>query len=265
MRLPAATFLTLAALLTAGGDAFAWSGPMDSRVIREAVRLMPLSLRGILENHVADLTAGAREASGEENDPLHRLDPAQTGASAAQRLEEMAVVAVRMIDNHRPFADVSHQLGAMAHVIGDLNNPLQVSSADPREGRYAVDYAEYVESNLDRFPLVFYGWKEPSLDEAPAGVRQFASRIAGRSRPYYRHISRAYAQDNPTPVASRFDVRSLPFGIGSLSYSHSVTDTAKVWLYVWKRAHGDLKGTPYLARETMAPAPVQTAGPGANQ
>jgi hypothetical protein len=52
-------------------------------------------------------------------------------------------------------------------------------------------------------------------------------------------------------MAQRFDVRSLPFGIGSLSYSRSVSDTARLWLHLWKQAHGDLTGTPYLARSAQ--------------
>ena len=257
MRRPAACLLTLSALFLAVPEASAWTASTDSRVVRQAVRLMPMSLRGILEGHVEELELGVREAAAAEDEasPAHRQDPNQQGLCAATRIETLASEAVAMIDGHRPFAEVARQLGVMAHFVGDLNNPLQVSSADAREPIYARDYAEYVETNLERFPLVFYGWRDPALEPAGPGVRGFALQIADRSRRYYGHIGHAYAPDNPVPLASRFDVRSLPFGIGSLSYSHAVTDTARLWLDVWRRAHGDMGGTPYMGRELRAAAP----------
>ncbi|HZI94152.1 MAG TPA: hypothetical protein VFE84_07895 [Patescibacteria group bacterium] len=257
MRHPALALLIVPLILAAATQrSSAWTGPMDSRVAREAVRLMPLSLRGVLESHLDDLNAGARQAADDESSPWHHQDHGQTAPCAAARVEELTASAVSMIDAHRPFADVAVQLGALSHFIGDLNNPLQVSSDDPREIQYFHDYMEYVESNIDKFPLVFYGWKEPSLDGPGApGPRVFSERIATRARQYYVRLGQAYAANNPAPLAQRFDVRSLPFAIGSLSYSHSVTDTARIWLEIWERAHGDLRGTPYLARDRSSLPP----------
>jgi hypothetical protein len=259
MGRPAACLLVLPMILCgAARPAGAWTPGMDIRVAREAARLMPYSLRGILHAHADEVEQGLKEASADEDSPWHRQDRSQKPPCAAARVEEISASIVSMIDGHRPFADVARRMGELAHFIGDLDNPLQVSQGDPREPDYARDYAEYVESNLDRFPLVFYGWKEPALDtgaERAGGVRRFAEQIASRSRVHYGHIGRAYAPDNPEPLARRFDVRSLPFGIGSLSYSHAVTDTAKIWLHVWRKANGDINGTPYLARE-MALSPI---------
>lgn len=263
MRRPALRLLiTLGMLAAMTQDASAWTTVMESRVAYEATRLMPSSLRGILEAHAEDLNAGLREAATDEASPWHRQDPGQEAPSAAAKVEELASGIVSMIDGHSPFAGIARKMGALAHFIGDLNNPLQVSRNDPREAEYAEDYAEYVESNLGRFPLVFYGWKEASLDNAgPCGPRRFSKQVSSRARRYSQHISKAYAADNPEALERRFDVRSLPFGIGSLSYSHSVTDTARIWLHVWRRAHGDIRGTPYLARELAQSSPAKSANP----
>jgi len=243
-------------ILASHSRALAWTPATDDRVAREAVRLMPSTLRDILETHSADLTAGIREAAGDETGPTHTLDPGQEGISAASLAARKVAETIAMINGHKPFADVARAMGALAHVIGDLNNPLQVSDDDPGEARYADDYASYVESNLDRYPLVFYGWNDPHLGlpgrPADGDVTAFADAVARRTRAHYPHIRRAYAASDPRPIAQRFDVRSLPFGIGSLCYSHTVTDTARIWLHIWGRAHGDLRGTPYLARELSA-------------
>ena len=44
---------------------------------------------------------------------------------------------------------------------------------------------------------------------------------------------------------SYLDERSVPFGVASLAFSRTVTDTARVWLQSWRQAHGDLTGLPY--------------------
>jgi hypothetical protein len=158
---------------------------MDERVAREAVRLMPSSLRSILTTHADALVEGAREAAAEEPATVHALDPNQKSDSAATRLEELVPRAVAAIDEHQPFEDVARLLGRIAHYAGDLNNPLQVSSDDPREDRYGAQYTVYVEKNLPKYPLVFYGWADESLDAASSarqGVRAFADRSARRAR-----------------------------------------------------------------------------------
>jgi hypothetical protein len=241
--------------------AWGWTSAMDERVTREAARLMPASLRAILETHAESLRAGAREAAGEEPADVHSMDPGQKGASAAARLEELIPQAVSAIDDHRPFAEVARLLGRIAHYAGDLNNPLQAASEDPREDRYATQYTVYVERNLAKYPLVFYGWADASLDTASSprqGVRAFAEQAARRSRGDYAPIRTAYDPGNPVPRERRFDERSLPFGIGSLSWSRTVTDTARLWRHVWRLAHGDMAGTPYLeAQKTAAGPPSQ--------
>lgn len=251
-----------------------WTPAMETRIVREASRLMPAALRRILETHDDELTAGLREAAGDETVPPHIEEPRGRNPGAAARVGVLSNEIVAMIDGHRPFGLVARRMGELAHFVCDLNNPLQVASEDPREYDYAADYAGYVESHLDRFPLVFYGWSDPALgltgEVASADAVAFARSIARRSRAYYGPIRRAYAPDNKTPPAQRFDVRSLPFGVGSLSYSHAVTDTARIWMFVWKQAHGDLRGTPYLAREIESlrqerngsPAPEKPGPPG---
>ncbi|HKY33135.1 MAG TPA: hypothetical protein VJV23_11410 [Candidatus Polarisedimenticolia bacterium] len=259
MRPPRRAPFLLAALLLAPPQASparaAWTPAMDERVAREALRLMPASLRGLLETHMAELVAGAREAAEEQPPGRHEMEAGQPPPHAGARVQELADAAVAAVNSHKPFSELARLFGGIAHFTGDLNNPLLVCGDDPAEGRYAARYAEYVESNLPKYPLVFYGWDDEALDALPpsaGAVLAFAERSAERARGYYRHVQAAYDPGNPHPPQRRFDERSLPFGIGSLSYSRSVTDTARVWLHVWKRAHGDLRGTPYLARRKPA-------------
>jgi len=220
---------------------------MERRVARESARLMPPSLRRILQTHFEDVASGmAEESAVKSSGPT---------ASAPARVETMAREIQKSINDHKPFAQISRRFGALAHWVCALQDPLLAADADPREPEYAYDYALYVEGNLGKYPLVFYGWPDALLDAGD--VAGFAEAAVSRARRYYTHISRAYNPGNPTPEAQRFDVRSLPFGIGSLCYSRCVTDTARIWLHIWKGARGDMHGTPYLASR---PAPAPMAG-----
>lgn len=244
--------LTLIAALTSclalsATEAPAWTAGMEETIARQSMRLMPPSLRRILERHRGDLIAGLREAASAEGEPGHSLVPGQQEPSTASSLESLTAKTIASIDRHRPFATVARQMGMLAHFVCDLNDPLKVSDDDPREGDYAEAYAEYVGRNLRKYPLVFYGWQDAELDSGRVVV--FAENAARRSRRDYEFIARAYSPDNPAPEASRFDERSIPFGIGSIAYSRSVTDTAKVWLHVWRKAHGDTEGTPLMPPE----------------
>ncbi len=234
------------ALLAACADteARAWTPELERRVARESARLMPPSLRRILQAHFEEVASGVAEASSGKS------GGAPAGAPA--RVETIAREIQKSINEHRPFAEISRRFGALAHWVCTLQDPLQAADADPRESEYAIDYALYVEGNLGKYPLVFYGWSDDLLDAGD--VAGFAEAAVSRARRYYGYISRAYSPGNPVPAVQRFDDRSLPFGIGSLCYSRCVTDTARIWLHIWKSARGDMHGTPYLASST-APSP----------
>ena len=247
MRRAAAGLVLLA--VCAVTEARAWTPEMERRVARESARLMPPSLRRILQAHFEDVSAGVAEASSAKPSGA-----APVGTPA--RVEAIAREIEKSINDHKPFAQVSRRFGVLTHWVCALQDPLLASDVDPRESQYALDYALYVEGNLEKYPLVFYGWPDPMLDAG--NVAGFAESAVSRARRYYAHISRAYNPGNPTPRAQRFDVRSLPFGIGSLCYSRCVTDTARIWLHIWKGAHGDLHGTPYL---TSSPASVAGTPP----
>ena len=224
-----------------------------------AVRLMPTTLRMLLEKHRDALIAGIREAArtpAGEQDPRHNLAENRGGPDAATSLSEAVTAAIEAINRQQPFDEVARHFGRVAHFAGDLTWPARVADTDPGEASWERDYATYTERHLHTFPVVFHGWKDRYLDREDGSVASrivdFAGAAGGRTREYYPAISMAYDPANPRPVADRFDVRSLPYGIASLSWSHHVTDMARVWLFIWRQAHGDMHGTPLLEAGTPA-------------
>ena len=64
-----------------------------------------------------------------------------------------------------------------------------------------------------------------------------------------RELARAYAAAGDPPAAAAFDDRSIPFAVGSLSYSRAVNDIVRAWLTAWRMAGGDTGRTPYAKKE----------------
>ena len=158
-------------------------------------------------------------------------------------------------------ADESEELGR-----ANANKQLVVVGSnvpcfcEERLGRVAMTAASYqrpialprfirCESRLDRFPLVFYGHEDPHL--ADGDYRAFARSAMEHAADRDRDLARAYAAAGDPPNPMYFDDRSVPFAIGSLSYSRSITQVARLWLTAWERAGGDVGRTPYrgLARD----------------
>ena len=165
--------------------------------------------------------------------------------SAAQEANALT----KAMNSHRPLSEVVRHFGALAHWVADVNNPLHAADRDPGLAGYYSDYQTYLEEQLPRFPLVFEGYRSPTL--SAAGPAAYLMESAARSREYAEPIGRAYGPDGARSSPEAFDERSLAFGVGSLSYSKAVNDIVRVWLWAWESSHGDTSETPY----PLDPAP----------
>jgi len=216
-------------------------------MVRDALKVAPPALAHIILKHPDSFREGLSEANLSEGSAQHRQDSDDLPSGTASAIGAVSQKAVAAIDGHRPFSDVVFYLGVLAHLAGDLNDPLLTAPAG--EGaNFAEDYPHYVERNLDRFPAVFYGYSA-----APASPFDEAVAAARLSRQYFDHLSRAYAAADGKSAS--FDVRSIPFGVASICYSRAVTGIARVWLDVWREAHGDLTGTPHFPATAAASVP----------
>ncbi|MFQ5948708.1 MAG: hypothetical protein ACE5KX_07600, partial [Acidimicrobiia bacterium] len=69
-------------------------------------------------------------------------------------------------------------------------------------------------------------------------VPQLVERTLERSSILYRDIGREYQRIRPDSGIDGFDDKSTAFGVGSVAFSHAVSDTARVLRYIWLRAGG---------------------------
>ena len=215
----------------------AWAPQTRVRMTDEAVRFMPPSLRLALENHRTDLLRGVLNPMKTEDGPEHRVTAGGTldGSIAAEAAKLLA-----MLRERTPFPGIAEQFGRLAHYVYDAGFPPGIGADG--DDRYQ-HFAEFCEDRRTRFPLVFYGHDNEAL--AKQDYRAYALEVIERSRQSDRQLAYAYEQYAEHGNTSAFDDRSVPFAVGSLSYSNSVNDVVRVWLTVWEAAPGDMGRTPY--------------------
>ena len=228
-------------LLSAGAlPLYAWTPATRIRITDEAIRFMPPALRLALERYREDVRRGMLEPLAGEDGPAHR-PPWQAGTIDEEIASRMDAV-VRAAGKPKAFREVARAFGSLAHFVTDAGFPPGASGKDGVL-RYA-DFGAFCESRLPRFRLVFGGHDAAFL--AADDAAGFARSVLEQARANDAELSRAYASAGVPPNPAAFDDRSVPFAVGALSYSKSVTAVVRAWLAAWGRSRGDLSRTPYL-------------------
>lgn len=230
-----------ALLALAPAAAWSWAPETRGRMVEEATRLVPGSLRIALEGHREQLLRGALGPLVYEKDSRHQ--PPWSGGSLEQKIEEEAQALSRALSAETPFGEVAERFGALAHYISDARFAPGASAGNGAK-RYA-HFAAFCESRRERFPLVFYGHGDEDL--ARGDWRGFALKIMRRASADDRDLERIYNVAGDPPARSAFDDRSVPFAVCSLNYSRSITDIVRAWLAVWSQAGGDMGQLPYAS------------------
>lgn len=244
-RTPQLCFALALALAGGASPTAAWQPETRVRVADEAIRLMPESLKLALQSHRAPLLRGLLAPLTGEDGGEHRPPwAAGTPGTLDQRVELEVAELMRALDRSAPFSEVAARFGAVAHYVMDAGFPPAMSGADG--DRRHAHFSRFCESRRERFPLVFYGHDSTELEAGD--VRGYAVAVMQRARAEDLMLARAYAAAGEPPNPAAFDDRSVPFAVGSLSYSRSFTDVVRVWLAAWQRAGGDMGRTPYLHR-----------------
>jgi hypothetical protein len=228
----------LAVLLALPVDALAWTAPTRVRMVDDAMKLLPPTLRKVLEKRRKEVLRGMLLPMTAEDAAGHRppWDRGSLDASVEAATREL-VASV----GTSSFDEVAEHFGGLAHYVADAGFPPGAGGSRD-EKRYA-HFAAFAQTRRERFPLVFYGHDSQAL--ARGDLKGFASEAMERARAEDSTLARAYAAAPSWDDPIAFDDRSVPFALASLSYSHAVTDIVQAWVAAWSRCHGDLGGTPY--------------------
>ena len=235
--------LALALLLPMPSEA--WAPKTRVQMVDEAIRFMPPTLRDALQKNRKALLRGMLEPMKSEDSASHQ--PPWLSGSLEESVSREAAALAELLEKPTPFDQVAERFGALAHYLLDAGFPPGVG--DQGASRYR-HFSDFCESRRGRFPLVFYGHDHPALEKVD--YSGYALDVMQRARDNDVKLSYTYERAADHGHSSDFDDRSVPFAVGSLSYSRSINDVVRVWLRVWEEAHGDMGFTPYRNMESAS-------------
>jgi hypothetical protein len=213
---------------------------------------MPASFRNIMLQHKEQILAGSIRPD-ELPEVQHTYDVDTQTGYLQQQIVALSGQIPQKISTHVPFREIAEDFGRLSHYMADLNDPLILKDSDRRESTYRMDFAHYLEKNIDIFPWIFDGHEHPLLRKE--SELDYIQHIAFDTAKKYSLLGNAYYPNGSLVSSDTFDPRSLPFGIASLSFTHSISNTVQIWFYVWRKAHGDINYTPFYSKRKVRSFP----------
>jgi hypothetical protein len=98
--------------------------------------------------------------------------------------------------------------------------------------------------NSQAFRVVVYDASE--VGGSQGDVRSLLEAVRQRRKTLSERFGDVQATHSLTDGTVPLDPRSPLYGVAALVYSHAINDTARVWLWVWRSANGDMSGRPSL-------------------
>lgn len=214
MKRAALALLFLAAALPAA----AWTRNADRDIAVKSAALAPPDLRLLIEKYNDDYLRGVERALASEATDPHR-------EQLRARIDAQANAIVKMIRGNAPMSSVVEQLGILAHLVSDANNPFHVAA---NETSAHDDFERFFERRLPKFAPVFYGFARNVTMTA------YLDKVFSRTAQFGPLMAEEYTRGN----GATFDDRSTAFGVASVCYSHAITDIANIDYFIWKSAGG---------------------------
>jgi hypothetical protein len=224
---------------------FAWTPASDQRIAQKGAALAPNDLRILIEKYSESYRQGLTRAEAEEGGEAHHYFAATRSGKLRERIQSETAAAIKGLRARQPLPDVVERLGYLAHFVADANNPFHTANDDPRLEPSHVDFEEFFETRMRRFPTVFYG-----LDSAFTPSSYF-DRAISRASHFYPLMSEEYFRFGTRRTAADFDDRSTAFGVASVCYSHAVTDLVNLYFYIWRESGGDVRSANVMRQGTL--------------
>ncbi|NLI46196.1 MAG: hypothetical protein GX414_03735 [Acidobacteria bacterium] len=211
-------------------------GPPPDAVVISARKLMPPALRDIMERRQHVLLAAFRSTA-----------PAADLPGARAELVNELTAMDRRLAGTPLFDEVVAGFGAIARRVCD-HNTMGKFAESAEEHAYFTDFHNFVDCKHHRFVAVFNDYSPLLFVDDRSDL--YLEAMAQRNRNYAHRIAALYREGGSSRT---FDDRSPAFGLASLHFSHTITDIANLWLYCWRRANGDLTGTPFYSYSKKVP------------
>ena len=198
-------------------------------IAQKALQQMPESFRRVIARNMNRLRDGTDEARGQtferstlEEDTLLR-----------------AVATVSRLQAQPKFQEAARDFGSIAQMVLLLNLP----EADSDKLRAL---SEVIARNSTTFRVVVYD--EGEIAASREGMEGFLSSLRQRRTSLSERFAEIELKRSQSSSSGSIDPRSALYGIAALVYSHSINDTARTWLWIWRSANGDMSRLPSLVQ-----------------
>lgn len=240
-RRAGSVFALLAAFACVG-----WGGATARHVAWTAVDFFPPDIARQVRKYHKRFDAGITR--GLSAPPAWRAGPP---GSLPQALDFQIRRCAADLRKPVPLEDLVEQIGVLAVLVLDANDPLAVVHDDEREAEYSNGYRSYVDSILSRVRLVYYG-QDRALVTGGAVDSTVAAALA-RSDSLYPFVGEEFYRTGQLRDWRNLDDRSVTFGVAGVSLSRALTDLANLVAYVWHQGGGQIP--------TPRPTPLGHVGP----
>lgn len=232
--------------VVAAAACLGWSGTTVRHTAWTAVAFFPPDFARHVRVHHERFDAGIQR--GLAAPPAWR---AGSPGSLPQALEAQVLRCANDLRKPVPLADLVEEVGFLAVLVLDANDPLAVAHGDAREAAYSAAYESYVDSILDRIQLIYYGQDQDLLARGSVGATIDAA--LARSDALYPFVGQEFYRTGSLRDWRTLDDRSVAFGVAAVSLSRGLTDLANFVNFVWLQG-GGLVATP-------RPTPLGHVGP----
>lgn len=244
---PKSPRICLAVLALAAASAAAaqdWTAKTVEQMVEHAQRLTPPGLGRQIERHMPEMKRGVRLAGQSVS------GGAALEAPLGDIIRRQTDVAIRKIEEHQAFSEIVFQMGIVSYFVALANDPVRFSPEDRPEPAYAADYYGYLEDASPRFAVLYYA--DGRNFETTLELDQLIQRSLARGRTQAAMVAQEYRRIGSIEGRRKFDDRSTAFGVGSLAFSHAVSDIIGVLRYIWIRAGGgDFRNLPPLGADHL--------------
>ncbi len=244
--------LLAALVLAPAAPAAAWPEALMHGLARDARRLLPDSLNRLIGERQERIFEELRRFPPELSQALGRdLRAGRVRPDTAQRVDARLGECVRLLREGR-LTDGLVLLGSTLRVAADLSDPVLAVGPDGYEPGVVREYYAFVQTNLDKIPVVLQDRGALHLERAALPL--YWQSLLARSREQAQVVRGEMWRGGRAVDHRRLDFRSPVFGVAQTSYSRAVNAIAATWLAVWREARGDTTRTP-------SPIPVAPQAP----
>jgi hypothetical protein len=214
--------LLLAGLIATTADfSSAWTQESRISIIKDAIKLMPQNFQIFIEHYHESFWSGSNSSFQSE----------MIDQEMISRIIKYCASAGDLLKRQENLAEAARMLGIQARLAEKLCSPVKLLRDKPD---WQTDYEIYLENHKNRFWIKWKGiGNRPRTESALVDVLNQAQTRVTNAGSAARD---SFAQDG-IPISS-YNIQSVPFGSGSMSYSNAVSAIASIWLYVWDQAGG---------------------------